>query len=139
MSHRERNSAYKVCIASDDTQIAYVRLGRGLPILKAPNWLGHLEYEWRSPIWGPWLSALSVTNGLIRFDQRGGCLSNWEVEGISETKMITDMESVIKVANLDKFALLGISQGCAFSIRYAYENSDHVSCLILFGGYARGR
>ena len=53
--------------------------------------------------------------------------------------MITDMESVIKVANLDKFALLGISQGCAFSILYAYENSDHVSCLILFGGYARGR
>ena len=128
MSHRERNSAYKVCIASDDTQIAYARVGRGLPILKAPNWLGHLEYEWRSPIWGPWLSALSVTNGLIRFDQRGGGLSDWEVEDISENKMITDMESVVKAANLDKFALLGISQGCAFSIRYAYENPDHVSC-----------
>ena len=99
-----------------------------MPIFKAPNWLGHIEYEWRSPIWGPWLSALSVTNELIRFDQRGGGLSDWEVEDISENKMITDMESVVKAANLDKFALLGISQGCAFSIRYAYENPDHVSC-----------
>ena len=118
----------KFCIASDDTQIAYARVGGGLPIFKAPNWLGHIEYEWRSPIWGPWLSALSVTNELIRFDQRGGGLSDWEVEDISENKMITDMESVVKAANLDKFALLGISQGCAFSIRYAYENPDHVSC-----------
>ena len=110
-----------------------------MPILKAPNWLGHVAYEWCSPIWGPWLSALSVTNELIRFDQRGGGLSDWEVEDISETKIITDMESVVKAAKLDKFALLGISQGCAFSIRYAYESPDHVSCLILFGGYMRGR
>jgi pimeloyl-ACP methyl ester carboxylesterase len=79
-----------------------------------------------------------VTHELIKFDQRGGGLSDWEVENILETKMITDMESVVKATNLNKFALLGISQGCAFSIRYAYENPDHVSCLILFGGYTRG-
>jgi class 3 adenylate cyclase/alpha-beta hydrolase superfamily lysophospholipase len=125
--------------ASDGSQIAWASIGSGPPVLKAPNWLNHLEYEWRSPIWGPCFSELAHHNHLVRFDQRGNGLSDWETGDISEDAMISDIATVADAAGLERFALLGISQGGAFSIRYAVENPERVTCLIIFGGYLRGR
>ena len=132
------NQKVQFCTAADGVQIAFARVGDGPPVLKAPNWLNHIEYEWRSAVWGPFLSGLARNNELIRFDQRGGGLSDWEVEEISQQAMVSDMQTVVKNAGLDRFAVFGLSQGCAFSIRYAAENPDKVSCLILLGGYLRG-
>lgn len=126
------------CIAPDGVQLAYAALGNGPPVFKAPNWLNHLEYDWRSPVWGPMLSELARNNQLIRFDQRGNGLSDWEVETISEDAMIEDMKTVVDAAGLDEFALFAISQGCSFSIRYAVENPGKVQCLVLLNGYVRG-
>jgi class 3 adenylate cyclase/pimeloyl-ACP methyl ester carboxylesterase len=125
--------------AADSVQIAYARIGKGPPVLKAPNWLNHLEYEWRSPAWGPVWRGFAKNFELVRFDQRGNGLSDWEVDEISEDAMISDMETVADAAGLDRFALFGISQGCAFSVRYAAENPERVSCLVLLGGFLRGR
>jgi class 3 adenylate cyclase/pimeloyl-ACP methyl ester carboxylesterase len=125
--------------APDGVQIAWASIGEGPPVLKAPNWLNHLEYEWRSPIWGPVFTELARHCRLVRFDQRGNGLSDWEVEEISHDMMIRDTATVADAAGLDRFALLGISQGCAFSIRYAVENPERVTCLVLCGGYLRGR
>jgi pimeloyl-ACP methyl ester carboxylesterase len=127
------------CVAPDGVQIAYASVGKGFPIFKAPNWLNHIEYEWRSPLWGPAFAALAKNHELVRFDQRGGGLSDWDVADISEDAMVADMATVAEAAGLDSFALLGISQGCAFSIRYAVEHPEQVRCLILNGGFARGR
>jgi class 3 adenylate cyclase/pimeloyl-ACP methyl ester carboxylesterase len=126
------------CIAPDGTQLAYASIGEGPPVLKAPNWLNHIEYEWRSPIWGPALSAMAEHHRLVRFDQRGNGLSDWDVQDVSEDVMIADMETVATAAGLERTALFGISQGCAFSIRYAVEHPGKVICLVLLGGYARG-
>ncbi|CAN5549647.1 hypothetical protein BH10PSE7_BH10PSE7_26640 [soil metagenome] len=123
----------------DGTQIAWATVGAGQPVLKAPNWLNHIEYEWRSPAWGPVLAGLARKCRLVRFDQRGNGLSDWDVKEFSLDAMIADTTAVADAAGLKKFALLGISQGCAFSIRYAVENPERVSCLILLGGYVRGR
>jgi pimeloyl-ACP methyl ester carboxylesterase len=76
---------------------------------------------------------------LVRFDQRGNGLSDWDVGEISEGAMISDMATIAAAARLERCALLGISQGCAFSIRYAVENPERVTCLVLLGGYLRGR
>jgi class 3 adenylate cyclase/pimeloyl-ACP methyl ester carboxylesterase len=126
------------CLAPDGVQIAYASVGKGPPVLKAPNWLNHIEYEWRSPVWGPAFAALAKNHELVRFDQRGNGLSDWNVKEISEDTMISDMAAVAEAADLDSFALFGISQGCAFSIRYAVEHPEQVRCLVLLGGYARG-
>ena len=123
----------------DQTQIAWATVGKGSPVLKAPNWLNHLDYEWRSPAWGPFLGELARSHRLIRFDQRGNGLSDWDPPEISVEAMLTDTQAVVTAAGLDKFALLGISQGCAFSIRYAVEHPEQVCCLVLYGGYLRGR
>jgi len=123
----------------DGVQLAWAEVGEGEPMLKAPNWLNHLEYEWRSPVWGPAFGALARRWRLIRFDQRGNGLSDWDVTEISADTMIADIGSIADAARLDRFTLLGISQGCAFSIRYAVENPKRVTSLVLLGGYLRGR
>ncbi len=125
--------------AADGTQIAWTRLGEGAPVLKAPNWMNHLEYEWRSPLFGPLFDRLVGQCQLVRFDQRGNGLSDWEVEEVSERTMVDDMACVADAAELERFALLGISQGGAFSVRYAVEHPERVACLIILGGYLRGR
>ncbi len=135
---KKPNQDVRFCISPDGVQLAYARTGSGPPVLKAPNWLNHLEYEWRSAVWGPFLAGLSEKNELIRFDQRGGGLSDWDVSDISEAAMLADMATVVQAAKLERFALLGVSQGCAFSIRYAVEHPERVSCLVLLGGFARG-
>ncbi|MGI9374348.1 MAG: alpha/beta fold hydrolase [Hyphomicrobiales bacterium] len=133
------NQQIQFCASDDGAQIAYARVGKGSPLLKAPNWLNHIEYEWRSPVWGPAFARLAQSNELVRFDQRGNGLSDWDVGEISENMMIKDMGAVADSAGLDKFAIFAISQGCSFSIRYAVENPDRVKCLVFLGGYVRGR
>ncbi|MFD1984115.1 alpha/beta fold hydrolase [Mesorhizobium newzealandense] len=125
--------------ASDGVQLAWASIGQGAPVLKGPNWLNHLEYEWHSPIWRPMLAKLAKFCHLVRFDQRGNGLSDWEVETISEDAMAGDMSTVATAAQVDRFALLGISQACAFSVRYAVEHPKQVTCLVLLGGFVRGR
>jgi len=127
------------CTSADGTQIAWASVGEGPPVLKAPNYLNHIEYEWTSPFWGPFLAEFARMNRLVRFDQRGNGLSDWEVENISPDSMTEDMEAVVKASGLERFALFGISQGAGFSVRYAARHPEKVSCLILFGGFMRGR
>jgi len=126
------------CVAPDGVQLAYASIGKGPPVFKAPNWLNHIEYEWRTPVWGPALAEVAKHHRLVRFDQRGNGLSDWESVDICESAMIADMATVVAAAGLERFALFGISQGCAFSIRYAAENPEKVKCLVLLGGFARG-
>ena len=125
--------------SADGTQIAWASVGEGPPVFKAPNYLNHIEYEWTSPIWGPFLAEFARKNRLVRFDQRGNGLSDWDIGKISPDAMIEDMEAVVAAAGLERFALFGISQSAAFSVRYAVKHPEKVSCLILFNGYTRGR
>jgi class 3 adenylate cyclase/pimeloyl-ACP methyl ester carboxylesterase len=127
------------CTSADGTHLAWAATGSGLPVLKAPNWLNHIEYEWTSPVWGEFLSEFSKLCRLVRFDQRGNGLSDWDVEDISEDRMLDDMLAVADAAGLEQFGLFGISQGAAFSMRFAAKYPDRVKFLILLGGYARGR
>jgi class 3 adenylate cyclase/alpha-beta hydrolase superfamily lysophospholipase len=126
------------CAAEDGVMLAHAEIGTGPTVFKAPNWINHLDYDWRSPIMGPGLARIAGHHRLVRFDQRGNGLSDWEVEEISEDSMISDMNAVAMATGLTRFALFGQSQGCAFSIRYAAENPDKVACLVLLGGYLRG-
>jgi len=126
------------CLASDGVRIAHAEVGKGPPLVKAANWLNHLEYDWESPIWRHLLRALASEHRLIRHDQRGNGLSDREVDDISFDAFVRDLESVVDASNLERFPLLGISQGCAISIAYALRHPQRVSHLVLYGGFARG-
>jgi DNA-binding winged helix-turn-helix (wHTH) protein/pimeloyl-ACP methyl ester carboxylesterase len=127
------------CTASDGVRIAYASAGQGVPLVKAANWLNHLEYDWHSPIWSHLLHALAAECQLIRYDERGNGLSDWDVDDISFEAFVRDLETVVDAAGLKRFSLFGISQGDAVSIAYAVRHPERVERLILYGGFARGR
>lgn len=126
------------CEVSDGTKIAYATLGSGTPLLKAANWLTHLEFDWTSPIWGECFSEIARTRTFIRYDERGCGLSDWEVKDLSFHAFVEDLEVVADTLALERFPLLGISQGAAVSIEYAVRHPERVSGLILIGSYAAG-
>jgi pimeloyl-ACP methyl ester carboxylesterase/DNA-binding winged helix-turn-helix (wHTH) protein len=126
-------------MTSDGVCVAYATAGEGPPLVKAANWLTHLEREWDSPIWGHWLHALAQRHRLIRYDERGCGLSDWEVSDFGFDAWVDDLELVVDAVGVDRFPLLGLSQGGAAAVAYAVRHPDRVSHLILSGAYSRGR
>ena len=126
------------CVTSDGVRLAYARTGGGPPLVKSGNWMTHLEFDFESPIWRHLYGELSRDHTLIRYDARGNGLSDREVEEVSFETFVGDLETVVDAAGLERFALLGISQGCAVSIGYAVRHPERVTHLILYGGYSVG-
>ena len=124
--------------ASDGTRLAVGVSGSGQPLVKSANWLSHLEFDWQSPVWRHWFQFLSAGHQLIRYDPRGCGLSDWEVEKLSQEEQLADLEAVIDASGLDRFPLLGISQGGATCIEYAVRHPERVTKLVLYGAYAEG-
>lgn len=126
--------------AEDGVSLAWASVGAvdSPPLVKAANWLTHLELDWEAPIWSPLYRELATGHCLIRYDERGCGLSDWNVPDISFETFVTDLEAVVDAAGLDRFPLLGISQGASVSIEYAARHPERVSHLILFGGYPAG-
>jgi pimeloyl-ACP methyl ester carboxylesterase len=98
----------------------------------------HIEHDFDSAIWRPVFRGLSRNNTFIRYDARGNGLSGREVPDVCFEDFVSDLETVVDAAGLDRFALHGLSQGCAVSIAYAVRHPERVSHLILLGGYAVG-
>jgi len=126
----------RFCTVSDGTSIAYATIGHGPPLVKAPHWLTHLEYEAESVLWRHWLQELSREHQFLRLDQRGCGLSDREVEDLSFEAYVSDLETVVDAAGFDRFPLLGSSQGGAVAIEYAFRHPERVTQLVLFGAFA---
>lgn len=124
--------------SSDDVRIAYAATGEGTPLVRAAHWLGHLDFDWQTPVWGPWIGALSERYRLLRYDSRGCGLSDRDVGSITIDGLVADLECVVDSAGLDRFALLGMSQGGAVALVYAARHPERVSELVLCGAFARG-
>ena len=128
----------RFCKTSDAVRLAYATVGSGEPLVKAANWLSHIEYDWRTPIWRPLFERLARNRRLIRYDERGCGLSDWEVDEFSLDVWVRDLEAVVDAAGLDRFPLLGVSQGGPIAIAYAVRHPERVSRLVLYGTYSRG-
>jgi len=126
------------CKTPTGVTLAYASVGNGPPLVKAANWLTHLELDWSAPIWSPLYQELARDFTFVRYDERGNGLSDWDVEELSQEIFVKDLECVVDNLGLEKFPLLGISQGAAVSIEYAIRHPERVSKLILFGGYPKG-
>jgi pimeloyl-ACP methyl ester carboxylesterase len=127
------------CSAQDGVKLAYAIAGSGPPLVKAANWLSHLEYDWQSPMWRHWLTGLAAHFRFVRYDERGCGLSDWNIGEVAFEDFVDDLEAVVDAAGLERFALLGVSQGGAIAIAYTIRHPEKVSHLILHGAYACGR
>lgn len=124
--------------ADDGVRIAYASVGEGPPLVKVPNWLNHLELDWDAPVWAPLFHNLARDHRFVRYDGRGNGMSDRDVADISFDAFVRDLETVVDAAGLERFPLLGISQGSAIAIEYAARHPERVSHLILWGGFASG-
>jgi pimeloyl-ACP methyl ester carboxylesterase/DNA-binding winged helix-turn-helix (wHTH) protein len=135
---RSLRQEIRFCTADDGTRIAYSTVGNGPPLVKAANWLNHLEYEWESPVWKHWIDEISRHQMFVRYDERGCGLSDWQVPDFSFEAWVRDLETVVDALGVDRFDLLGISQGGAVAAAFAARHPERVRRLILLGAYARG-
>ena len=128
----------RFCKTPDGVRLAFAMAGTGPPLVKAANWLNHVEYDWRTPIWRPLFERLTRKRKLVRYDERGCGLSDWNVADFSLDAWVRDLETVVDAAGIERFPLLGISQGGPIAIAYAIRHPERVSRLILYGSFARG-
>jgi pimeloyl-ACP methyl ester carboxylesterase len=129
----------RFCRSFDDVRIAYASIGNGPAMVEVATWLNHLEYDWKSPVWGPRLVELSRHFALTRYDGRGCGLSERNVENFGFEACLADLEAVVDAAGLERFVLVGCCQGSGLAIAYAARHPDRVSHLVLYGAFARGR
>lgn len=129
----------RFCTAPDGVRLAYAVSGKGPPLLRTASFINHLDFDWDSPVWRHWLSELSASHELVRYDARACGLSDREVPEISFEAWLRDMEAVVDAAGLKTFAILGASQGAPLAVAYAVRHPERVTHLVLYGGYARGR
>jgi pimeloyl-ACP methyl ester carboxylesterase/DNA-binding CsgD family transcriptional regulator len=125
----------RFCTSADGVRIAYAKSGSGYPIVRVGTFLTHLEYDWNSPIWRPWLDNFSRFHTLYRYDARGCGLSDWDIDDFSLDAILSDIGAVVDAAGLDRFALFGMSQGAGAAIWYAARHPERVSHVIALGGY----
>ena len=127
------------CVAPDGTSIAFSIVGRGPPLVKAGNWMTHLDYDHESSVWRHWTEDIAVRRALLRYDERGCGMSDWDVDRFDFEAWVEDLEAVVDCAGLDRFPLLGVSQGAAVAVAFAVRHPERVSRMVLYGSYARGR
>ncbi|NEA53383.1 alpha/beta fold hydrolase [Streptomyces sp. SID13666] len=126
----------RFCRAPDGVRLAYATHGQGPPLVIDACWLSHLQFDWQSPVWRHFLKDLGALFTVIRFDERGYGLSDWEIEDYSLEARVADLEAVVEAAGLDRFALVGMSQGGPVAITYTAGRPDRVTRLILSGTWA---
>jgi len=127
------DQAIRFCRAADGTRLAWAVHGSGPPLVVASCWLSHLQYDWQSPVWRHFLEDLGAIATVIRYDERGFGMSDWDVEDFSIEARLADLEAVVEAAGLGRFALLGMSGGSAAALAYAAAHPDRVTRLVLYG------
>lgn len=157
MKEPRARQAIRYLRTSDGVRLAWAEAGRGPTLIKAANWLTHLELEWESPVWRHWIRFFSDHFRFVRYDERGCGMSDWEVGDLGQGRWAADLAEVVLASSTstpstaaapapgagrgsdgEPVILLGISQGAAPAIEFAVRHPERVSHLILYGGYSQG-
>jgi pimeloyl-ACP methyl ester carboxylesterase/DNA-binding CsgD family transcriptional regulator len=125
----------RFCEAPDGVRIAYAVSGTGPPMLVSTCWLSHLQHDWESPVWRHFLDEIGRFVTIIRYDERGYGLSDWDVTDFSLETRIGDLEAVADDAGYERFALMGMAQGGPPAIAYAARHRERVTRLLFYGSY----
>ena len=92
----------RFAIAPDGVRIAYALSGSGPPLVRAPHWMTHLDWDWRSSVFGPRIQAWSRKFTLLRYDARGIGLSDREAMPGPLDQWVEDLETSVDAAGLER-------------------------------------
>jgi len=127
----------RFCTSRDGVRIAYGTCGSGPPLVRMPQLVSHLKYDWDSLIWRHWLSFFASRHTLISYDLRGCGLSDREGVEFSFDRYIEDLEAVVKAAGVERFAVFGMTGGGATAVAYAARHPQQITHLVLLGSFVR--
>jgi pimeloyl-ACP methyl ester carboxylesterase/DNA-binding CsgD family transcriptional regulator len=137
--HRPKQQI-RFCTSRDGTRIAYASCGSGPPLVWVQHWVHHIESDWDSPIWQPWLETLTRNHTVIRYDTRGCGLSDRDGIQYSFEKLCEDFDAVVAAAGVQRFPLLTMGGAAgAIAARFVIRNPDRVSHLVLYGPFTHHR
>ena len=126
----------RFCRSMDGARLAYAVHGSGPTLVVVSCWLSHLQHDWQSPVWRHFLDEMGGITRLVRYDERGFGLSDWNVTDFSLEARLGDLEAVIDALGVDRFALLGMSGNSPVALAYAARHPERVTRLIVYGGWA---
>lgn len=126
----------RFCTTSDGVRLAMALYGSGPPLVRVATWFTHVERDPVSPHARHWIEELSRKHAYVTYDMRGCGMSSRHVDDVSAEAWVRDLETVVDALGLERFPLLGISQGAAIAVDYAHRHPERVSHLVLLGGFA---
>ena len=132
----EATQQIRFCRSPDGVRLAFATHGSGPPLVVVSCWLSHLQHDWQSPVWRHFLEDLGAITTLVRYDERGFGLSDWNVTDFSLEARLRDLETVIEAAGLERFAMMGMSGNSPVALAYAAKHPERVTRLIMYGGWA---
>ena len=132
----ESTQQIRFCRSPDGVRLAYASHGSGPPLVVVSCWLSHLQHDWQSPVWRHFLEELGSITTLVRYDERGFGLSDWNVTDFSLEARLRDLDAVIESLGLERFALMGMSGNSPAALAYAARHPERVTRLIMYGGWA---
>lgn len=139
MSEAQARQAIRYLRTFDGVRLAWAEAGRGRTLVKASNWMTHLELEWESPVWRHWIEFFAGHFRFVRYDERGCGMSDWEAGALGQERWASDLAEVVATAGgSEPIVLLGISQGAVPAIELAVRHPERISHLVLYGGYSQG-
>jgi 3-oxoadipate enol-lactonase len=105
-------------------RLRYRDEGRGTPVLLVHGWTVDLN------IWEAQVQALREAFRVVRFDRRGFGYSS----GIpSVADDVRDIDTVCRRLEIQRVALVAMSQGTRAAASFAIANPERLSCLVLDG------
>ncbi len=128
----------RFCRADDGVRLAWARHGSGPPLLIVSCWLSQLQHDWESPVWRHFLDDLGEVATVVRYDERGFGMSEWDVTDFSLERRLADLETLVEATGLDRFAVMGMSGGAPVALAYARKHPERVTRMVLYGGMLRG-
>lgn len=125
--------------SADGTDIAYAVSGNeGPPLLRGAHWISHLEHDWTSPVWRPWLERLGAGRRLIRYDARGTGLSERTPSGKALEDFVADMTAVVDASGAAAVDIFAASQSVPVALAFAASFPDRVRRIVLVNGFVEG-
>ncbi len=114
----------------DGTRIAYATSGEGPPIVQVIGFGTHLENDTLYDTIGV-LAMSSHDHLYVRYDGRGFGLSDRDVDDFSLEARVSDIEAVVDALGLERFGVLGISNGGPAAIAFTARYPERVTRLVL--------